>query len=397
MAVVGRKIDSLLALGSFLLILFGLVMIYSASVVVGLVQFGDPKHFFVKQLISFVVGAVALVWSVNFTYHNWEKLAKWMLPAILLLLLSVFVLSKGDINGAQRWINIGSQGVQPSEIAKFALIVYFSAWFSTRKDKVGSLTETLLPFLGIMGVIGFLMLKEPDFGTYTVMCAAAGAIYFVAGINWKQVGVLVLVSVIALAAILSVPYRRARVEAFLNPQTTEESSANQDDATYYHVKNISIAIGSGGWFGAGFGNSKQKRLFLPEPHNDSIFAVIVEELGFLVATLFLSLLGFVIYRCYLVALRAPDLFGRLMATGIASWFAYQAFLNLAAMLQLLPLKGVPIPFVSYGGTNLVISMFALGVLLNISRFGEDSKGKNTFSADGPKRKRKLKFFSQPAN
>ncbi len=358
-----RKLDAALAIGIVGLVLFGVVMIYSASIIVSLDNTSDPQFYFKRQLIWVILGLGLMAVTSLIDYRTWQKVSKWMLPASLVLLLSVFVLSKGDINGAQRWINLGFFSFQPSEVVKLLFCVYLSAWFAQHRSEVAT-WRTFGTFMGVVAVISLLMLSQPDFGTLTVILVSALAIYIVAGMTWKQAVAGGLILLIGVAAALSVPYRRERVRTFLNPERDQSGAA-------YQVKNISIAIGSGGWFGLGFGQSGQKRLFLPEPHTDSIFAIVVEELGFIVGALLVLAILFVIYRCYRVAMRAPDDFSRFLATGITTWLAYQSFLNLAAMLQLVPLKGLPLPFISYGGSYLLITMTAAGVLLSISRHTTD--------------------------
>lgn len=359
-----HRIDSIFAFGIFGLVLFGIVMIYSASVIVALRDFSDPQFFFKREIIYAIIGLAGMAVLSTVDYQIWQKNAKWLLLISMVLLLSVFIFSKGEINGAHRWIVIGGFSFQPAELVKFTFTAYLAAWFVRQRSEITSFTNTFLPFVGITGAIAFLMLQQPDFGTLTVIIASALAVYFVAGMSLKHLLIGLGILIIGLSLILAAPYRRARLESFFNPDSG-------NDAATYQIKNISIAIGSGGWFGLGFGESKQKRLFLPEPHNDSIFAIIVEELGFVVASLVILLIGLVIYRGYRIAARAPDMFAKLLAVGITTWFAYQATLNLAAMLQLVPLKGVPLPFISYGGTNLIISLLAAGVLLNISRYLKD--------------------------
>jgi cell division protein FtsW len=375
---VRRKIDSLLAIGVVSLVLFGVVMIYSASVIVGITKFHDPQFFFKREIVYALLGLGALAVTTNIDYRFWQRSAKWLLILTFVLLISVFIFSKGEINGAHRWIVFGGFSFQPAELVKFTFIAYLAAWFAERKAKVKSITETFLPFAGVTLAVSVLMLLQPDFGTLTVIITAALTVFLVAGMTWKQFGIGLICIVIGLSVVLSAGYRQDRLKAYFSSDQEKDCS----DPTYYHVCNISIAIGSGGWFGLGFGESRQKRLFLPEPHTDSIFAVTVEELGFVVSALLVLAITFLIYRSYRVAVYAPDIFGRLLATGITTWFAYQAFLNLAAMLQLVPLKGVPLPFISYGGTNLIISLFAAGVLLNISRFlrVEDSEAKTVTPA-----------------
>lgn len=354
--------DRWLGLTVFGLVLFGVVMIYSASIIIAhLPPYNDDLYFVKKQLFSAAIGFSGLLVMTNIDYHFWKRWASWMLGITFVLLVSVFFFSVGEINGAHRWIDIAGQAFQPSELAKLTFIIYLSAWFVERKDDLKNIKGTFLPYLVILIAVSYLMLKEPDFGTLSIILASAIAIYYVAGISFKQVLIGLVVAMIGLGMVLTSPYRRSRVITFLNP--SQETTA----AASYQMKNISIAIGSGGLWGLGFGQSKQKRLFLPEPHTDSIFAIIVEELGSIRATLLVAAYIFLFYRGFLVAVRAKDMFGSLMATGITVWLTFETFINLGAMLRVVPLVGVPLPFVSYGGTSLIISLLAIGLLLNISK------------------------------
>jgi cell division protein FtsW len=374
-----KRADVAITITVVALVLFGIVMIYSASVIVGY-QLNDPQLFFKRQIMSAVIGMIALIVAANIDYRIWQKCAGWMLGITLFLLVSVFLLSRGEINGAHRWIDIGPLNFQPSELAKLTFLMYISAWLAKREDQMRDIVGTFLPFMGVLAVVSFLLLKQPDFGTLTVFFTSAVAVYAVAGMTWQQFVLGIGGVGIALIGVLATPYRRARILSFLDP-------SQDTSGISWHVKNIAIAIGSGGWFGLGFGASGQKRLFLPEPHTDSIFAVITEELGFIVASIVVLAYIFLAYRGYRIALRAQDTFGRLLAVGITSWFIFQAFLNLASMAHLVPLVGIPLPFISYGGTNLIVSLAAVGVLLNISRQGKDYDEKPTIQAKQPARRR----------
>lgn len=359
-----KKIDTWAALTVFSLVLFGVVMIYSASVIVGYSLFNDDKHFFIRQIIWALGGFVGMVITANIDYRLWKKWASLMLGATFILLISVFIFSKGEINGAHRWINLAGQSFQPSELAKLTFILYLSAWLVERQNKLDSVYETFLPYLGVLAVISFLMLRQPDLGTLTIILVSAVSIYLVAGLTWKQMVLGVVLVGLSLGLVTSSSsYMRDRVRTFLNP-------GNDTQGISYHVNNIAIAIGSGGVTGLGFGESKQKLRYLPEPQTDSIFAIITEELGFIWSEMLILAYVFLLSRGYRIAMQAPDMFGRLVAVGITTWFGFQAFINLGSMLHIVPLVGVPLPFVSYGGTNLVISLLAVGILLNISRFAE---------------------------
>jgi cell division protein FtsW len=366
--VYSRKSDRVLGLLVFGLVLFGVIMVYSASVVVSYNLFGDSRFFFKKQLIAAVLGIIAMLVVSNIDYRIWKRYATGMLLATLILLLSVFFFSKGEINGAHRWIVIGGQSFQPSELAKLTFVLYASAWLVQRAKAVADIRTTFLPYLAVLGLLSFLLLKQPDFGTLSIFLVSAFAVYFAAGLTLKQFGYGVAILVLFVSLTISFnPYMKDRLATFLNPR-------QGGDTTSYHVQNIAIAVGNGGWLGQGFGESNQKRRFLPEPQTDSIFAIVVEELGYVVAQLLILCYLVIVLRCYRIAALTTDLFGRLVAVGIASWLGFQVVINIGSMLHLVPLVGVPLPFLSFGGTNLLISLTAVGVLLNISRNIKEENG-----------------------
>lgn len=354
-----NKTDKLLALTVFATVLFGLVMIYSASIIVAHQNFLDDKIFVKKQALSAFIGFVLMILMASYDYHKWKKWAGIMFVLTFVLLVSVFFFSRGEINGAHRWITFAGQTFQPSELAKLTFIIYLSVWLVERKDKITDIVGTFVPFLLVLFMISILILAQPDFGTLSIILVSGLAVYYVAGLSFQE-GVLgIVIAMIGLSIIFASPYRRARLTTFNNPNQDQSGSS-------YQINNISIAIGSGGLQGLGFGQSKQKRLFLPEPHTDSIFAITSEELGSIRSVFIIFLYFFIIYRGFSIARRSSDLLGRLMAVGITTWIGFQAFINLGSMLHIVPLVGVPLPFISYGGTNLMITLMAMGVLLNIS-------------------------------
>jgi cell division protein FtsW len=362
MAIGKKRIDVVLAAAIVAAVVFGIVMIYSASVIIGYNTYSDPQYFFKRQIIWAILGLIAMIITANVDYRSWKKYAGIMLGVTFVLLMSVFIF-RTKINGAHRWISLGSSlTFQPSELAKFSMLVYLSAWLVKQREKIGSFRHTFLPYLGLVVAFGVLMLLEPDFGTFSIMAAMAVGIYFLAGMTFQQMVAMGAAIVAGVTVILIEPYRRARLTTFFTSNVDTSKLAAD-----YHIKNILIAIGSGGWFGLGYGNSGQKRLFLPEPHTDSIYAIIVEELGFVTGIALVLFYVFFLWRGFRIVMRTEDLFGKLMAAGLTMWIGFQAFINLASMLHLIPLTGVPLPFISYGGTNLLISMAAMGVLLNISR------------------------------
>jgi cell division protein FtsW len=338
-------------------------MISSASVVISFEQTGG-NYFYLKRQLTFLgFGLIAMIFTSIVDYRIWRKYALYiMILALALLAVVLLPYFASPSHGANRWIILGPMNIQPSEFAKLALIIYLSGWLARRKDDIKSFSRGFLPFLLILSIVVFLVMKEPDLGTMAIIAGSAAVVFFVAGASWVHVllggvsGVLVI-----LALILSAPYRLNRLFTFLNPQSDPQGIG-------YQIKNAMIAIGSGGLWGLGFGNSRQKYLYLPEAHTDAIFAVIVEEIGFIRSSVIVILFILLGFRGYKIAKEAPDDFGRFLATGITTWFILQAFINLSAILGLIPLTGVPLPFISYGGSSLVISLAAVGILLNISKF-----------------------------
>lgn len=359
------KIDGWLLLGVMALIGVGLVMISSSSVVLSQQYFGSNYAFVSKQLEHVGVGLVLMAILSRIDYRIWQRLAPWILGLIFVLLIAAKVPGIGQtVNGAQRWIALGPFTFQPTELVKLLAILYFSAWFAAKQEHITSIVRGFLPFLTLLGLIAILILVQPDAGTAMVTVFTIISIYFIAGAPWAHMSYGLVVGGGALGALIaSAPYRLERLLTFLNPGANTLGSG-------YHINQALLAIGAGNWMGLGFGQSKQKFLYLPEPHTDSIFAITVEELGFVRATLVLAVLLFVILRGYQIVRRSPDPFARYVAAGITSLIAIQSFTNIGAMLGVLPLTGVTLPFISYGGTSLIFMMGAVGILLNISRSAE---------------------------
>jgi cell division protein FtsW len=278
-----------------------------------------------------------------------------LLVGIVLLIL-VFVPGLGvSLLGARRWVNFHFFLLQPSEFVKLGLAIYLAAWFSSKEK------GRFLAFLMLLGLVVFLVMLQPDMGTAAIILSEALVVYFFSGANLLQFGLMVpVVGVIGIILIKLEPYRLARLTTFLNPNQSLSTSS-------YHVRQILIALGSGGLTGVGFGNSLQKYAYLPENTTDSIFAIIGEELGFLGATVIILLFLVVVWRGFYIAVKAKDNFGKLLAGGITTFLAMQVLINLAAQTALLPLTGIPLPFISYGGSALIINLAAVGILMNISR------------------------------
>ena len=345
-----------------ILTVIGLIMISSASVVMSRTVAGQNNFYFFSQLSWAAAGLVLLYVFSKIDYRFWAKVSPLLLALSVILLIVVFIPGIGfSHNGASRWINLGFTSLQPSEPIKLALILFLAAWFEKRGKEIRSFTKGALPFLVIVGVIAGLVLIQPDMGTATVIVSTAGIMFFVAGASMLHVGGLVLSGAAAIwALIIAEPYRMARLTIFLNPSTDSTGAG-------YQIRQALVAIGSGGIFGLGFGRSIQKFNYLPEAATDSIFAIISEEMGLIRSGLIIFVILLFVLRGYKIAREAPDVFARLVAVGITTWVAAQSFINILAILGLMPLTGVPLPFISYGGTSLVMLLAACGILLNISK------------------------------
>ena len=355
--------DYWLSLAIFSLIVFGLIMIYSVSKYYSLqiTNEATDKYYLIRQLRSLAFGL--LVWIVfqAIDYKFWLKNAKYMFWATFILLL-LPLLPFGHGGSGQRWINLGFTTFQPAELAKLTLIIYLSSWFASAGENLENIKKMFLPFILVMMIIALLMLAQKDLGTLSIIVIISAAIFITAGTPVYQLfaGAGAAGFLLWLAVKIE-PYRMQRLLTFLNPDDQTLSSG-------YHIRNALIAIGSGGWLGLGFGQSKQKYLYLPEAHTDSIFAIISEELGFLRAGIVIIVFAFLGIRGYKIASRAPDIFSRLLAVGITTWLLAQMLVNIGAMLSILPLTGVPLPFISYGGSSLVILLAAVGILINVSKY-----------------------------
>lgn len=357
-----QKPNYIFALVVFLLTFFGLVMIASSSMVMSLEKYGNSYSYVVRQIGSLIIGLILMYIAAKIDYRFWKKNATWLFLITILLLILVFVPGLGvKINGASRWIGIGSKMFQPAEIVKITFIIYLAAWLDKKGENIKHLVSGFLPFAILVGLVGFLMIKQPDLGTMSVILLTSAIMYFASGAKLSHLGlgaggIVILLGILIKAA----PYRMQRLLVFLNPTADSQGTA-------YHINQALIAIGTGGLWGLGFGQSKQKYLYLPMAHTDSIFAIIAEELGFVRTSLILVVFIFLGIQGFKIAKNAPDTFSRLLAVGITSWILIQVFVNIASMLALVPMTGVPLPFISYGGSSLMFLLAAVGIMLNISK------------------------------
>lgn len=358
--------DYVLLLCILALMLFGIVMIGSASAVVG-ERFRDDTFFYLKHQITYGATFGLGLFLIGYTvpYWKWRGLALVGLLLTLVLLVLVFVPGlQVEYGGASRWIGFGPITIQPSEITKLAVILYLAALFDRKGEDVRDWRKSVVPFLIIIVLIAFLIILQPDIGTLLVTVAISGTMVFAGGFRLRHLAAIVLGGVAVFSLLVSTAkYRLNRLFVYLHPELDPQGIG-------YQINQALLAVGSGGIFGLGFGRSRQKYQYLPEPAGDSIFAIIAEELG-LWRTLWL-LAAYVIIgiRGYRIAQRTPDMFGRLLAVGITTWILLQAFINMGSILAITPLTGIPLPFVSYGGSALATLLLASGILLNISKYTE---------------------------
>jgi len=340
----------------------GGVMVLSASSVSSLTDYGSAWYFFERQVAWIAVAAVAFMVTARIDYHAWRKAVRPLLIISLVLLVAVLVPGIGvEVAGSRRWLGTGILRFQPTEIAKLALLVYAADLLARRTKDLHDWRRVLRPVLIVLAVIGALIVREPDLDSTIVLGLIAFAVLAAGGVRLRQLSLIGGVAVVAGTILALVePYRRARVFAFLHP-SSDASNAG------YQISQSLIAIGSGGWTGVGLGAGRAKWLFLPNAHTDFIFAIIGEELGFFGCLLVVGLfIAFAVLGTR-TAFRAPDRFGMLLAAGITAWVVGQAAINIGAVIGLLPVSGIPLPFISFGGSALVFTMVAAGILGNVAR------------------------------
>ncbi|MFC1721800.1 putative lipid II flippase FtsW [Patescibacteria group bacterium] len=357
--------DYLLSIVVFILVVFGLIMVSSASVVQSFENTGDTYYYFKHQLIWGVIfGMIAMFVFSRISYDRYKKLGAVMLVTTFILLILVLIFGR-ELGGSRSWIFIGSFSFQPTEFVKLLFVLYLAVWLEKRHAKLTSFREGFLPFLVLLAAIAVLVALQPDLGTLSVILLTAVIVYFVAGGALKHIVALIVMSGAGLFGLIKMfPHAATRFTAFLHPELDPQGIG-------YQINQALLAIGSGGIIGLGLGNSRQKFNYLPEASGDSIFAIIGEELGFIWAVLLILLFVFVAYRGFQIARHTDDLFGKLVAVGITSWIVFQAFINLAGILNLIPFTGIPLPFISYGGSSMLATLIAVGILLNISRYTKE--------------------------
>jgi len=355
------KSDKLLFTATLLLVCTSVVMVYSASAVVAMETNHDPYLYLFKQATWALLGLVLVPVIMRVDYRNYRQPVVIWAGLGLVAVALVAVLFGHPINGATRWLGVGPLGIQPSELAKIVVIFFMAALLERRMDRIDEPMYALLPIGIVLAGIIALILAEPDLGTSVSVLMIAGVMIFAAGINYRYVAGVFLASLPALYFLLAFSdYRRRRVLAFLNPWADPLGDGFQ------MIQSV-IAVGTGGVFGRGLMGGVQKLFYLPEPHNDFIYSVISEELGLIGATVVLACFCVITWRGLRTAVRAPDRFGAFLALGLTTMVGFQAFFNISVVLGLLPTKGIPLPFVSYGGSSLLINLLGMGILLNVSQ------------------------------
>lgn len=374
-----KRVDVLLLVTTILLTIFGLFIIYDASTYIAFKDFGDKFHYIKDQFFWAVLGFSGMAFFTFFDYKKLYNLALPLLISAIGMLVMVFLPGIGvKLLGAHRWINLRFFLLQPAEFVKLILAIYLAAWFSHKeKGRLGA-------FLLLIGFVLFLVMIEPDMGTAIIILSEAIVLFFLSGANSMYfLSMVPMLGIISLLLVKVAPYRAQRLATFFNSSDATQTSS-------YHVRQILIALGTGGITGVGIGNSLQKYAYLPENTTDSIFAIIAEEFGFIGSTIIICLLSFLIYRCFMHAIRVKDNFGKLLAAGIGTFLAVQMVVNLAAQTTLLPLTGIPLPFISYGGSALIVDLCSIGILLNISRQGQNAKLEPVTAGHSRKRSKRIK-------
>jgi cell division protein FtsW len=365
------------------LAVFGAMMVYSASAMFSLKESenGTQYTYFYKQIGFTVIGLITMFAVSRLDYHFFQKpwVVTFIVAGTILLLFAVFFFS--PINGARRWIRFGGFSFQPSELAKLALPVFLAFYLTKKEDLVGDLKQVVIPCVIALAALGGLVFAEKDLGTTIVLCAIFSAVYFAAGARLVHIGsVAGILGLIGAAAIFFAPWRVARLMAFMDPYKYS------DDEGYQVVQSL-YAIGSGGVFGEGFAKGHQKLFYLPYPYSDFIFSVVGEELGLIGTLAVVAAFGLLLWRGARAALMAPDRFGTLLGIGVITGIIVQALFNISVVISILPAKGIPLPFISYGGSSVVVTLIGVGILLSISRFGGTGR-RSPYKQEQPARRRR---------
>lgn len=357
-----KKINIFLLISVVIISLFGVLMIYSSSYIWAEYKFNDPYKFLKSQLIFLILGYIIMFIVSKINYQKYQKYSNIIFGICFILLVLVLIPGIGTVrNGSRSWFGIGGFGIQPSEFTKLGLIIFTSKYLKNNNKELRDIKKGVLPILIVLMLVFGLIMLQPDFGTGVVIVISIVALLFVSGVKMNffiKIGLLGLVGVVVL--IIIAPYRMERIISFLNPWSDPLGSGFQIIQSMY-------AIGPGGLLGLGFGNSIQKHFYLPEPQTDFIFSIISEEFGFMGILIVSSLFITIIYQGIKISMKCEDAFGKYLAFGITFSLAFQTLLNLMVVVGLIPVTGITLPFLSYGGSSLLITLLSMGILLNISK------------------------------
>ncbi|MBP6858140.1 MAG: putative lipid II flippase FtsW [Candidatus Pacebacteria bacterium] len=348
------------------IIISGLGLLFFVSASLGILARSESKFYgvlFNQVVFGFIGGLIALWFCARVNYTFWRKYSFYIFLGALILTLAVFIPGFGlEHGGARRWISLGPVSFQPAELLKIAFVIYFAAWLAWTRKRQEDIKFRIIPLAIMLAVVAFALLRQPDTKSLILIIVAACGMLFTSGVSWKKVITIILVGIGTIVVLaFTRPYVMERIKTFINPASDPRGAS-------YQLQQSLIAIGSGGVTGRGLGQSVQKFNYLPEPQGDSIFAVIAEEFGFVGTTILLILYVFFAIRGFKIALRAPDTFSRYLVVGLIMLLTAQSFLNIASLVGLFPLTGVPLVFVSHGGTSLMIALAAIGMVLNVSRY-----------------------------
>lgn len=361
-----KKLDIPLIIAILTICIYGIVMIFSASSIWADYKFNDKFHYVIMQSIFFCIGVFLMIVVSKIPYTYYLKKSNLILAICLGLLVLVLIPGIGSVrNGSRSWFGIGGLGIQPSEFMKLGLIIFTSKYIYNNPKEMKSVTKGAFPILLITMFSFFLIMLQPDFGTGTILVMTIVAMLFISGVDFSffiKIGLVGMVGAVLL--ILAAPYRMNRIVSFLNPWSDPLGTGFQSIQSLY-------AIGPGGLFGMGFGNSIQKHFYLPEPQTDFIFSIISEELGIIGIISVALLFVIIILRCIKISVKSPDSFSKFLTFGITFQLSFQTLLNLAVVVGLIPVTGVTLPFFSYGGSSLLITLISMGIILNISRYKEN--------------------------
>jgi len=364
-----KQPDYILLIIIFVLLAFGIIMVFSSSYIMAYKWYNNSFYFFIRQAFYALIALIVFFISMNIDYHFWQKIAiPVLIISILLLTIIYFPGFARYVRGARRWLSIGPFSFQPSELAKFALILYIADCLTRKKARVGTFIRGILPVFIVTVLIFLLILEQPDFSTAIIIIGCSFIMLFIGGSKITQLfSLIILLLPAGLLMALGEDYRRIRLLSFLNPWEDPLKSG-------FHIIQSLLALGSGGLTGVGIAESRQKFFYLPDQHTDFIFSIIGEELGFIGAFIVIMFFIIFLWRGFLISIKAKDNFGLLLAAGITSMIVFQAIINISVVTKLIPTTGITLPFISYGGSSLIVNMLCCGILLNISRNISDKVG-----------------------